>query len=425
MRVASARAGSAGGLRGGGVTRVSPGTWPQGQPAEPRGSRGPARGSWRVRCEGHHRRDDTPRPQDRVQAPPGARRCRCARRRLYGRAGHDEAAPRRRRVRGRRAGRRPRRCSGGRSRWSSRSAKTTRGWRRRSSPRCCRDTGGRMRVGITGVPGVGKSSLIEALGGHLTRSGGAWRCWRSTRARRAAAAASSATRRGCRRWPAIPGRSCGRRRRSGRSAGWPGTRARRCCCARRRASTWCSSRRSGSGSPRRWWRSWSTASWCCCSRGPGDELQGIKRGILELVDVLAITKADGGPVIGGGAGARGVRGGAAPRAGAGSGVDGAGADLLGAHGGRSRGAVGGDRGAPGGDDLVGRIRAERAGSRSTGCGGRSRRGCCRDFVKRRRVSERVAGWRRRCGPGRSARITRQGSCSRRSRASSGERMCGD
>ena len=32
-------------------------------------------------------------------------------------------------------------------------------------------TGGARRVGITGVPGVGKSSLIEALGGHLTGLG--------------------------------------------------------------------------------------------------------------------------------------------------------------------------------------------------------------------------------------------------------------
>ena len=32
-------------------------------------------------------------------------------------------------------------------------------------------TGGAQRVGITGVPGVGKSSLIEALGGHLTGLG--------------------------------------------------------------------------------------------------------------------------------------------------------------------------------------------------------------------------------------------------------------
>lgn len=32
-------------------------------------------------------------------------------------------------------------------------------------------TGGAHRIGITGVPGVGKSTFIEALGGHLTRQG--------------------------------------------------------------------------------------------------------------------------------------------------------------------------------------------------------------------------------------------------------------
>ncbi|MFW5660188.1 MAG: methylmalonyl Co-A mutase-associated GTPase MeaB, partial [Oceanicaulis sp.] len=32
-------------------------------------------------------------------------------------------------------------------------------------------TGGAWRVGLTGVPGVGKSTLIEALGAHLTEAG--------------------------------------------------------------------------------------------------------------------------------------------------------------------------------------------------------------------------------------------------------------
>ena len=40
-------------------------------------------------------------------------------------------------------------------------------------------------------------------------------------------------------------------------------------------------------------RAWSTPS--CCSRwpAPGDQLQGIKKGVLELADVIAVNKADG------------------------------------------------------------------------------------------------------------------------------------
>ena len=53
-----------------------------------------------------------------------------------------------------------------------------------------------QRVGITGVPGVGKSTFIDALGGRSSTRGTGWRCWRSTRRRPAAAAASSATRPG-------------------------------------------------------------------------------------------------------------------------------------------------------------------------------------------------------------------------------------
>ena len=36
--------------------------------------------------------------------------------------------------------------------------------------RCLPHTGRSRRIGITGVPGVGKSTFIEALGTHLTRA---------------------------------------------------------------------------------------------------------------------------------------------------------------------------------------------------------------------------------------------------------------
>ena len=33
--------------------------------------------------------------------------------------------------------------------------------------------------------------------------------------------------------------------------------------------------------------------WCCMLPGAGDELQGIKKGVLEIADMIAINKADG------------------------------------------------------------------------------------------------------------------------------------
>lgn len=42
-------------------------------------------------------------------------------------------------------------------------------------------TGGAHRVGLTGVPGAGKSTLIEALGTRLLDRGARSRSWRSTR----------------------------------------------------------------------------------------------------------------------------------------------------------------------------------------------------------------------------------------------------
>ena len=56
-------------------------------------------------------------------------------------------------------------------------------------------TGKAFRLGISGVPGVGKVHLHRALGLYLIGQGIAWRCWRSTRPARCPAAPSWATRR--------------------------------------------------------------------------------------------------------------------------------------------------------------------------------------------------------------------------------------
>ena len=70
--------------------------------------------------------------------------------------------------------------------------------RRRRHDRCCsefcRNTGNAKRIGITGVPGVGKSTFIEAFGLYLVeRRATKSRCWRSTRAAHVLAEAFWAT----------------------------------------------------------------------------------------------------------------------------------------------------------------------------------------------------------------------------------------
>lgn len=42
-------------------------------------------------------------------------------------------------------------------------------------------SGNAVRIGITGVPGAGKSSFIEAFGTYLCKKGSRWPCWLLTR----------------------------------------------------------------------------------------------------------------------------------------------------------------------------------------------------------------------------------------------------
>ena len=47
------------------------------------------------------------------------------------------------------------------------------------------------------------------------------------------------------------------------------------------------------GNRRQWWHSMVDFFLLLLLAGAGDELQGIKRGIMEMADGLAVTKADG------------------------------------------------------------------------------------------------------------------------------------
>jgi LAO/AO transport system kinase len=159
---------------------------------------------------------------------------------------------------------------------------------------CLPWTGGSRRVGITGVPGVGKSSFIEALGIHLTREVG------ETVAVLSIDPSS----------PLSGGSILGDKTRMERlatddrafirpspSRGHLGGVARRT----REAMLLCEAagfrnvfiETVGVGQSETTVRSMTDFFLLLMLAGAGDELQGMKRGILEMTDLIAINKTDG------------------------------------------------------------------------------------------------------------------------------------
>ena len=136
----------------------------------------------------------------------------------------------------------------------------------------------------------------------------------------------------------------------------------------------------------------------------GDQLQGIKRGILEIADVIAVNKADGDGAPDARKAARELAGAIRMLRGSGGRTTGsrlgrAGADLLGAHRrGPGRGVGEADR-APGPAEGVGGVR--RAPARRSRCAGPG--SWCATGSSRRCGTTPASGrwrrsWRRRCWP---------------------------
>jgi LAO/AO transport system kinase len=154
-------------------------------------------------------------------------------------------------------------------------------------------TGQSVRVGITGAPGVGKSTFIEALGLHLVRQG-----------RRVAVLAvdpSSSVSGGSilgdkTRMPRLSAASDSYIRPSP-SAGSLGGVARKT----RESMLVCEAagydvvliETVGVGQSETVVADMTDCFLALMLPGAGDELQGIKRGLIELVDVIAVNKADG------------------------------------------------------------------------------------------------------------------------------------
>jgi LAO/AO transport system kinase len=154
-------------------------------------------------------------------------------------------------------------------------------------------TGGAIRLGITGTPGAGKSTFIEELGGHLTAAG-----------HRVAVLAVDPTSR--RSGGSILGDKTRMERlardphafiRPSPSGGTVGGVALRT----REAALLCEAagfdvivvETVGVGQSEVAVADMVDCFCLVAAPGAGDELQGIKRGIIELADVLVVNKADG------------------------------------------------------------------------------------------------------------------------------------
>jgi LAO/AO transport system kinase len=154
-------------------------------------------------------------------------------------------------------------------------------------------TGGSVRVGITGAPGVGKSTFIETLGLHLIRAG--------QRVAVLAVDPSSGISGGSilgdkTRMPRLAAEPAAYIRPSP-SAGTLGGVARKT----RESLVVCEAagydivliETVGVGQSETVVADMTDCFLALMLPGAGDELQGIKRGLLELVDVIAVNKADG------------------------------------------------------------------------------------------------------------------------------------
>jgi len=158
---------------------------------------------------------------------------------------------------------------------------------------CLPYTGKSIRIGITGVPGVGKSTFIEALGGTITSSGGRLAVLAIDPSSQRSKGSILGDKTRMETLCADPNAFI----RPSPSAGSLGGVARKT----RETIVLCEAagfdtifiETVGVGQSETAVHSMVDFFLLLMLAGAGDELQGIKRGIMEMADIIAITKADG------------------------------------------------------------------------------------------------------------------------------------
>ena len=155
-------------------------------------------------------------------------------------------------------------------------------------------TGKSRRVGITGVPGVGKSTFIDVLGMHVTRDRGERLAVLSVDPSSPISNGSILGDKTRMEQLALEKRAFIRPSPSGGHLGGVGRRTRETillCDAAGYRNIFIET--VGVGQSETAVRSMSDFFLLLMLAGAGDELQGIKRGIIEMIDGMAINKADG------------------------------------------------------------------------------------------------------------------------------------
>ncbi len=155
-------------------------------------------------------------------------------------------------------------------------------------------TGGATRLGISGAPGVGKSTFIEAFGGHLTGTGHkvAVLAVDPTSSRTGGSILGDKTRMG---GLARDANAFIRPSPSGRTVGGVARRTREAMLLAEAAGfDVVIVETVGVGQSEVAVEAMDDSFLLLVAPGGGDELQGIKRGVMELADLVVVTKADGG-----------------------------------------------------------------------------------------------------------------------------------